>query len=193
MRTLRIHLIRHGETAWSLSGQHTGTTDLPLTTLGEEKAKELGARFRDLHFSHAFTSPSLRATKTGELAGLNVIAEITPDLMEWNYGDYEGKTPAEIQTIQHTWDIFQDGAPNGESPQQVQVRVDRLIGRLGQLTGNVAIFTNGHLGRAIGARWIKLTMGQARHLLLSTASHSILSYEHGRMDRPAIEQWNACA
>jgi probable phosphoglycerate mutase len=193
MSTLRIHLIRHGETAWSLSGQHTGTTDLPLTPIGEKKAKKLGDRLHQLHFNHAFTSPSLRAMRTGELVGLNVIAEITPDLIEWSYGDYEGKTPTEIQIIHPAWDIFQDGAPNGESPPQVQLRVDRLLGRLGRLTGNVAIFTHGHLGRAIGARWINLTMEQARHLLLSTASHSILSYEHGRMNRPAIEQWNACA
>jgi probable phosphoglycerate mutase len=192
MSTLRIHLIRHAETAWSLSGQHTGTTDLPLTTLGEEKAKELGARLHHIPFSHAFSSPCIRTLRTGELVGLNVIAEITPDLMEWNYGDYEGKTPAEIHAIKPNWNIFQDGAPNGESTLQVQVRVDRLIGRLGQLTGNVAIFTHGHLGRAIAARWIMLMIKQARHLLLSTASHSILSYEHGRMDQPAIEQWNAC-
>jgi probable phosphoglycerate mutase len=192
MSTLRIHLIRHGETEWSLSGRHTGTTDIPLTPSGEDEARKLGYRFRDIEFNHVFSSPRLRATRTCELVGLNAVPEITQDLAEWNYGDYEGKTPAEIHVIEPTWNIFQDGAPNGESPQQVQLRVDRLVAMLGQLTGNVAIFTHGHLGRVIGARWIKLALEHARSLLLSTASHSILSYEHGRVDQPAIGQWNAC-
>ncbi|MFZ4766013.1 MAG: histidine phosphatase family protein [Roseimicrobium sp.] len=192
MSTLRIHLIRHGQTAWSITGQHTGTTDIPLTALGEDEARRLGVRLRGLEFSHVFTSPRWRARQTCELVGLNAEPLVHPDLAEWDYGAYEGQTPAEICAIRPSWNIFQDGAPQGESPEQVALRVNRLIAMLGKLTGNVALFTHGHLGRVIGARWIHLTVEHGRNFLLNTASVSILSYEHGRVEQPAIEQWNTC-
>ena len=192
MSTLRIHLIRHGETEWSVSGRYTGTTDLPLTPLGEDKACKLGKRLHQVEFSHVFTSPRLRARRTCELVGFNAVPEIVPDLAEWNYGDYEGLTPAQIYAMDPTWNLFVDGAPQGESPLQVVRRVNRLIMNLGNLTGNVAIFTHGHLGRVIGARWVNLSTAHAGNLLLGTASHSILSYEHGQVGRPAIDQWNRC-
>ena len=192
MSTLRIHLVRHGETAWSLSGRHTSTTELPLTELGEDAALKLGTRLQHIEFSHVFTSPRLRAQRTCELVGLKAVPEIIPDLAEWNYGDYEGRTPVEIHAIKPTWNIFQDGAPNGESPEQVNQRVNRLIAALGELTGNVAIFTHGHLGRVIGARWINLQIKHAQSFILGTDSHSVLGYEHDRLNQPAIELWNSC-
>ena len=189
----RIYLIRHGETAWSLSGQHTGRTDVPLTEHGEEDARKLSGRLSGVSFSNVFSSPSLRARRTGELAGLSAAVKIEADAVEWDYGDYEGQRPADIRQQRPDWNIFQDGCPHGESPEQVSGRADRLIGRLRNVEGNVALFSHGQFGRVLGARWIGLPVAQAQHLLLRTASVSILGFEHDRAEVPAIIVWNAVA
>ena len=189
----RIYFMRHGETAGSLSGQHTGRTDLPLTEHGEKDARELKERLSAVKFSHVFSSPLLRARRTSELAGLGDAAKIDADAVEWNYGEYEGQRPADIRKERPEWNIFQDGCPHGESPEQVSGRADRLISRLRNLEGNVALFSHGQFGRVLGARWIGLPVRQAQHLILSTASISILGFEHDRVEAPAIILWNASA
>jgi probable phosphoglycerate mutase len=186
-----LYLMRHGETAWSLSGQHTGRTDIPLTEQGEQDARKLADRLRTVKFSRVFTSPLQRARRTCELAGLGEVAEIEPDLAEWDYGDYEGQRPADIRKARPDWNIFRGGCPGGESPAQVAERADRLIARLRTLEGNIALFSHGHFGRVLGARWIRLEIRQAQHLLLSTASVSVLGYEHNLAEASAIVLWNA--
>src|SRR5437879_680869 len=181
---LRIYLIRHGETEWSLSGQHTGRTDLPLTEQGEQDAHNLGERLRAARFNRVFTSPRQRARRTCELAGFAPVAETEPDLAEWNYGDYEGQRSVDILKGRPDWNLFRDGCPCGESPARVSDRADRFIARLRALEGNVALFSHGHFGRALAARWIGSPVSQAQHLLLSTASISILGYEHSNADEP---------
>jgi probable phosphoglycerate mutase len=185
-----IYLIRHGETEWSLSGRHTGRTDIPLTANGEAAARGLGARLKDVAFAHAFASPRRRAIDTWTLSGLTPAAEIREDLAEWDYGDYEGLTSAEIKSRRPGWNVFADGCPNGESPSDVSARADRAIAWLRSFESTVAVCTHGHFGRALGARWIGLPIIDAGRLLLSTASVSILDYEHGQKDRPAILLWN---
>jgi broad specificity phosphatase PhoE len=187
----RLYLVRHGETAWSLSGQHTGRTDIPLTEHGEQDARKLAAGLRAVRFSRVFTSPLRRARRTCELAGLGEVAEIEPDLTEWDYGDYEGQRPEDIRNGRPDWNIFRDGCPRGESPAQVSERADRLIARLRMLEGDIAIFSHGHFGRVLAARWVGLWVWQAQHFLLSTASLSILGYEHNLAEDPAIVLWNA--
>ena len=187
----RLYLIRHGETAWTLSGQYTSRTDIPLTEQGEQDARGLAAMVRAVRFSHAFTSPLQRARQTCEWVGLAAVAEIEADLAEWDYGDYEGKRPVEIRKAHPDWSLFRDGCPRGESPTQIGDRVDRLIARLRLLEGNIALLSHGHLGRVLAARWIGLTVRQAQHFLLSTASLSILGYEHDLSQEPAIVLWNA--
>jgi broad specificity phosphatase PhoE len=186
----RLYLMRHGETAWSLSGQHTGRTDIPLTEQGEQDARKLAERLRAVEFSRVFTSPLQRARRTCELAGLGKVAQIEPDLAEWDYGDYEGQRPVDIRKARPDWNVFRDGCPSGESPAQASERADRLIARLRTLEGNIALFSHGHFGRVLGARWIGLEIRQAQHLLLSTASVSILGYEHNLAEAPAIVLWN---
>lgn len=186
----RIHLIRHGETEWTLSGQYTGRTDIPLTAHGENTARELGLRLRGLPFAHVLTSPLRRARQTCALAGLTPVPVVDPDLAEWDYGDYEGRTPLEIRASRPNWNQFRDGSPNGETPGQISDRADRFIARLRELHGNVALFSHGHFGRVLGARWIGLTVSQAQRFLLGTASLSVLCYEHERSDQPAIASWN---
>ena len=188
---LRLYLIRHGETAWSLTGQHTGRTDILLTEQGEQDARELAERLRAVRFSRVFTSPRQRARRTCELVGLDAVAEIEPDLAEWDYGDYEGQRSVEIRKGRPDWNLFRDGCPGGESPAQVSERADRVIARLRALEGNIAIFSHGHFGRVLAARWIGLPVGQAQHFLLSTASLSILGYEHNLASESAIVLWNA--
>jgi probable phosphoglycerate mutase len=187
---LTLTLIRHGETAWSLSGQHTGRTDISLTTRGEEQARELAPRLGQISFACVFTSPRQRARQTCEMAGLGAEAVIEPDLAEWDYGDYEGQTSAEILTARPDWKIFLDGCPHGESPSDVSARADRLIARLRTLEGNIALFTHGHFGRVLGARWIGLPVAEARHFIIGTASVSVLGYEHGHTNEPVIIHWN---
>jgi broad specificity phosphatase PhoE len=184
-----IYLARHGETTWSLTGQHTGLTDLPLTELGERNAQRLGGRLSGIVFESVFTSPLRRARRTCELAGFGSVAEIDPNLLEWNYGDYEGRRSVEIHAERPDWQLFRDGAPGGESPQQVAERADRVVDRLRAVSGNVLIFSSGHFLRMLAGSWIGIEPYEARSLMLSTASLSVLGYEH-KLEQPAITLWN---
>jgi broad specificity phosphatase PhoE len=184
-----IYLARHGETAWSLTGQHTGLTDLPLTEVGERDAHRLGRRLSGIKFSKVFTSPLQRARRTSELAGFGSVAEIDPDLVEWNYGEYEGKRSVEIHAENPDWQLFRDGAPSGESPQQVAERADRVVDRLRAISGNVLVFSSGHFLRMIAGNWIGIDPYDAKALALSTASLSVLGYEHS-FEQPVIQLWN---
>jgi broad specificity phosphatase PhoE len=184
-----IYLARHGETAWSLSGQHTGRTDLPLTERGEPNARALGERLRGMTFAKVLTSPLQRAVRTCELAGFGAVAEIDPDLVEWDYGEYEGRRTAEIHAERPDWQLFRDGCPGGESPDQIGARADRVIGRVRAIKGDVLVFSSGHFLRVFAARWLGLDASAGRYLLLSTASLSALGYEHN-LTEPAIRLWN---
>jgi broad specificity phosphatase PhoE len=186
----RLFLIRHGETEWSLSGRHTGRTDIALTERGEEDAKGLGARLREFAFSAVFTSPSLRARRTCELAGLAAAVEIDSDLSEWDYGDYEGLTSAEILEARPNWNLFLEGCPNGESPARVSDRADRVIAGLKEREGNVALFSHGHFGRALAARWIGSPVDLGRRFSLAPASLSVLDHEHQNAQEPVVALWN---
>jgi broad specificity phosphatase PhoE len=184
-----IYLARHGETAWSLSGQHTGRTDLPLTERGERNARALGQRLRRLAFVKVFTSPLQRAVRTCELAGFGAVAEIDPDLAEWDYGQYEGRRTEEIHAERPDWQLFRDGCPGGESADQIGARADRVVGRLRAIKGEVLVFSSGHFLRVFAARWLGLDASAGRYLLLSTASLSAVGYEHN-LTEPAIRLWN---
>jgi probable phosphoglycerate mutase len=184
-----IYLARHGETAWSLSGQHTGLTDLPLTENGQANARRLGERLRGLKFARVFTSPLQRAAKTCELAGFGAVAETDPDLVEWNYGDYEGLRREEILRLQPGWQIFRDGCPGGESAQEAAARADRVLRRLRDIAGDVLIFSSGHFLRLFATRWLAFDPMAGNCFLLSTASLSILAYGHD-LTEPAVELWN---
>jgi probable phosphoglycerate mutase len=184
-----IWLARHGETAWSLSGQHTGLTDLALTERGERNARQLGERLRGLTFAKVLTSPLQRAARTCELAGFGAVAEVDRDLVEWNYGDYEGRTSADIHRERPDWQLFRDGCPGGESPSQVGARADRVVSRLRAIEGDVLIFSSGHLLRVLAARWLGLEAAGGRHFLLGTASLSALGYEHD-LSQPVIRLWD---
>ena len=184
-----IHLARHGETAWSLSGQHTGRTDLPLTKRGERNACALGERLRGLRFAKIFTSPLQRAVRTSELAGFGNAAESDPDLMEWDYGQYEGRRTAEIHAERPDWLLFRDGCPGGEMPDQVGARADRVIERVRAVPGNVLLFSSGHILRVLAARWLGLEAAGGRYFVLGTSSLSILGYEHN-LAEPVIRLWN---
>src|SRR5437762_1501770 len=173
-----VYLVRHGETTWSLSGQHTGRTDIPLTERGERNARRLGERLRGLTFVRVFTSPSQRARRTCELAGFGQLAEVDPDLPEWDYGECEGKTTAEIRKQHPDWQLFRDGCPGGETLAEIGARADRVIARLRVLKGNALLFSSGHILRVLAARWCGLDASCGGHFLLSTASLSILGYEH---------------
>ena len=164
----RLFYFRHGETQWSLSGQHTGVTDIPLTPHGEAQARDLRPWVEALSFSHVLTSPRLRARATCEHAGLGGRSEIEPDLAEWNYGDYEGRRSSDIDEERPGWNIFRDGCPNGESPSEIGERADRLIGRLRTMDGDVALFSHGHFGAVFGARWIGLRGDRSAALLGSS-------------------------
>jgi broad specificity phosphatase PhoE len=188
---MSLYLIRHGETAWSISGQHTGRTDIPLTARGEQDARTLAEGLRAVRFSRVFTSPRQRARRTCELVGLDATAQIEPDLAEWDYGEYEGQRSADIRKRRPDWNLFRDGCPHGESPADVSERADRLITQLRTLQGNTAVFSHGHFGRVLAARWIGLPVRQAQHFLLSTASVSILGYELNSTEESAIVLWNA--
>ena len=186
-----IYLFRHGQTEWSLSGQHTGKTEIPLTAQGEDEARALLPWVQQIEFSHVLTSPRQRARRTCELVGLGSEAEIEPDLAEWDYGDYEGKRSLEICGERPDWNIFRDGCPNGEMPGQVSGRADRLIAHLIVMKGNVALFSHGHFGSALAVRWIGLAVDQGQHLQLNTASLSILSYNPSHLEVRVISLWNA--
>jgi len=188
MAIQQVYLARHGETEWSLSGQHTGITDIPLTENGRNLAKRLAPALATVSFALALTSPLERARKTCELAGLGAHAEIDRDLMEWNYGEYEGLTPKQIDAQAPGWMIFTDGCPGGESPAQVSARADRLVARVRSVEGDVALFAHGHIFRVFAARWLGLPATAGCHFLLDTATLSILSYYR---NLPAIRRWNA--
>jgi broad specificity phosphatase PhoE len=185
-----IYLARHGETAWSLSGQHTGLTDLPLTERGERNARQLGERLKGLTVARVFTSPLRRAVRTCELAGFGAVAEVDRDLLEWNYGEYEGRRTAEILAERPGWQLFRDGCPGGESPDQIGAWADRVVSRLRAIHGNVLLFSSGHFLRVLTARWLGLEPGDGRYFLLSTASLGILAYEHNNLSEPVIRLWN---
>jgi broad specificity phosphatase PhoE len=189
--SLRLYLIRHGETEWSLSGRHTGRTDIALTANGADEARELGKRLQGIPFAQVLTSPLKRALQTCKLAGLANVPEVEPDLAEWDYGDYEGRSSADIRKEQPDWNVYRDGCPNGELPAQVSARSDRLIARLCKLDGNVALFSHGQIGSAIAARWIGLAVVEAQHFALGTASLSILSLDPHHPGVPVIALWNA--
>ncbi len=184
----RVYLVRHGETEWSKAGRHTGRTDLPLTPAGEAAARQIAARLSGLSFTRVFSSPRIRARRSAELAGFT--PEIDPDLAEWDYGDYEGLTAAEVRARRPGWVVFDDGGPNGESPQQVAERADRVVARLKALSGDVLDFSHGHFLRVLAARWVGQPVGFARHLLLGTAAVSVLGFDHNSLDQPAIALWN---
>ncbi len=184
-----VYLARHGETAWSLSGQHTGLTDLPLTDRGERNAHKLGEQLRGRSFARVFTSPLRRAARTCELAGFGAQADIDRDLLEWNYGEYEGLRTAEIHAKRPDWQLFRDGCPGGESPGEVGARADRVVSRVRAVEGDVLIFSSGHFLRVLTARWLGLEPPAGRYFLLSTASLSALSYEHD-LSQPVIQLWN---
>jgi broad specificity phosphatase PhoE len=184
-----VYLARHGETAWTLSGQHTGLTDLPLTERGERNARRLEERLRGVTFAKVFTSPLQRATRTCELAGFGAVAEIDRDLLEWNYGDYEGRLTADIHKERPDWQLFRDGCPGGESPNDVAVRADRVVKRVRAVKGDVLLFSSGHFLRVLAARWLGLDAAFGRYFLLSTASLSALGYEHN-LSQPVIRLWD---
>ena len=182
-----LSLARHGETAWSLSGQHTGLTDIPLTEKGEQDARRLGERLREMTFARVFTSPLQRARRTCELAGFGNVAVVDPDLVEWNYGDYEGRTSSGIHAERPDWQLFRDGCPGGESPEQVAARADRVVSKVRAVGGDVLVFSSGHFLRMVGARWLGMDPIWGRCFYLVTASLSQLSYEH---TLPVVRLWN---
>ena len=184
-----IYLARHGETEWSLSGQHTGRTDLPLTPRGQRNAQRLGERLAGVSVAHCFTSPLLRARTTCELAGFASRAGAEDDLREWDYGDYEGLTTPQIRERRPDWNLFRDGCPGGENVEQIQDRADRVVARLRGLAGDILLFSSGHFLRVLAARWIGLHASGGKDFLLSTATLSALGYEHDLSDS-VIRLWN---
>jgi probable phosphoglycerate mutase len=184
-----VYLARHGETAWSLSGQHTGLTDIPLTERGEQNARSLGERLRGLTFAQVFTSPLQRASRTCELAGFGRVAQVDRDLVEWNYGAYEGRRTAEILSERPGWRLFRDGCPGGESPDDVGARADRVIARARAAAGDVLVFSSSHILRVLGARWLGLPPAGGGYFLLGTGSLSALGYEHDASE-PVFRFWD---
>ena len=186
-----VFLARHGETAWTITGQHTGMTDLPLTPRGESNARSLAHRLRGLEFSMVLTSPLQRARRTSELAGFGGRAGVDPDLVEWDYGEYEGLTLDEIHRERPGWDVFTDGCPGGESVEAITTRADDVVARLRNANGPILLFGHGHFFRVLAARWLGLPTSRGRHFVLSTAALSILGYEQQHLV-PAIRLWNDC-
>jgi broad specificity phosphatase PhoE len=184
----QVYVVRHGETEWSLSGQHTGVTDILLTENGRAVARRLQPILAKVSFSLVLTSPLGRARETCELVGLGGRAIVEPDLMEWNYGEYEGLTAKQIHAKRPGWVIFRDGSPGGETPEEVAARADRVIARVRAAPGNVALFAHGHIFRVLVSRWIGLPPATGQHFLLDTATLNILGYYR---DSPAVKVWNA--
>ena len=185
----KIYLARHGETEWTITGQHTGLTDIPLTERGERNARSLAGRLQGLTFAQVLTSPLRRARRTCELAGFGAAARADPDLVEWNYGAYEGRLTADIDKERPGWNLFRDGCPGGETAAEVGHRVDRVIGRLRAVNGDVLVFGHSHCLRVLAARWLGLPPEAAQLFLLTTASLSALGYEHN-LHEPVIRLWN---
>ena len=184
-----VYLARHGDTAWTKSGQHTGLINLPLTEDGERNAQRLGERLKGMKFAKVFTSPLQRAVRTCELAGFGTVAEKLPDLVEWDYGKYEGLVLAEILKERPDWQIFRDGCPGGESPAQVAERADRVIARVRAVAGTALLFSSGHFLRVLAARWLGVEPAGGKYLVLNTASLSALGYEHN-LSQPVIRLWD---
>jgi len=184
-----VYLARHGETAWTISRQHTGRTDIPLTARGEANARGLGARLKGETLDLVFVSPLGRTRRTCELAGFGARARPEADLLEWDYGAYEGRTTAEIRAERPGWHLFRDGCPGGESLEAVGTRADRVIARLKVAGGRVILFGHSHFFRVLAARWLSLPATDARYFVLGTAALSVLGYEHA-LDEPAILLWN---
>lgn len=185
-----IYLVRHGETAWCVSGRHTGSTDIQLTEHGEDQAQALRPLLGSVSFDRVFVSPASRARQTCILAGLGDAAEDEADLAEWDYGSYEGKKSAEIRADRPGWAVYQDGCPGGETPEQVEERADRLIARLRTLGGTIALFSHGQIGSSLAVRWIDLPVIEGRHFVLGTAAFAILGSNPGHADLPVISAWN---
>ncbi len=184
----KVYIVRHGETEWSISGQHTGITDIPLTENGRTQVKFLKPMLANEVFTLILTSPLHRARETCKLSGLGDTAEVDPNLMEWNYGEYEGVTSKEIHKTVPGWLVFNDGAPGGETPEQIGARADRVIQRVRAVQGNVALFAHGHIFRVLVARWLDLPATAGRNFLLDTGTLNILRYYRGY---PAVKIWNA--
>jgi len=190
---LNLYLVRHGETAWSLSGQHTGSTDIALTEHGEDEARNLAAYFEGILFTHVLTSPRQRARRTCELLGLGKSSEINQDLAEWDYGAYEGQRTVDVRKDRPNWNLWKDGCPGGEMPEDVSTRADRLIAYLSTLQGNVALISHGHFGCALATRWIGLAIDEGRHFVIDPASVGILGVAPRQAEVRAILLWNASA
>jgi broad specificity phosphatase PhoE len=184
-----IYLARHGETAWSRTGQHTGLTDLPLTERGEQEARDLGKRLGAIAFAKVFTSPLQRAARTCEIAGFGAAAETDADLVEWNYGKYEGRRTVEIHAEAPDWQLFRDGCPGGETPAQIGGRADRVLSRVRAVSGDVLIFSSGHFLRVFAARFLGLEPAGGKLFTLNTASVSVLGYENN-LSQPVVRLWN---
>lgn len=185
----KTYLVRHGETAWTMSRRHTGHTDIALTERGEHDAKALRARLQDFTFADVLTSPLQRARRTGELAGFIARMHADPDLMEWDYGAYEGRRSSDIRAERPGWNLFADGCPGGETLVDVSTRADRVIARVRAIEGDVLVFAHMEILRILAARWVGLPALEARHLYLETASVSVLGYDHD-LDEPVIRLWN---
>jgi broad specificity phosphatase PhoE len=186
-RRPQVVLVRHGETEWTKTGQHTGTTDIDLTETGRRQAERLGTVLSGRHFATVLTSPLLRAAETCRLAGLADAAEVRDDLAEWDYGAYEGRTTRDIRAERPGWSLWDDGVPGGESADDVGQRADRLIAELRSLGGDVAVFSHGHLLRVMAARWVGLPPGGGKRLALHTATISVLGYER---ETRVLVHWN---
>jgi broad specificity phosphatase PhoE len=192
-RASQIYLVRHGETAWSLTGQHTGNTDIPLTRHGEEQARDLTSVLSIIEFDHVLTSPALRARRTCELAGFGEMAAECADLAEWDYGDYEGKRSSDVHKYRPHWNVYQDGCPGGESIRDVTLRADRVIASLRALSGSVLVFSHGQFGCSLAARWIGLPVAAAQHLQLDSASVSVLAFNPSHPGLAVLAHWNGIA
>jgi broad specificity phosphatase PhoE len=186
----KLYLARHGDTAWTDSQQHTGLTDLPLNKRGEEHARQLGERLRVFSFSRVFTSPLQRAAKTCELAGFGAGAEVDRDLVEWDYGRFEGKVTSDVLKERPGWELYRDGCPEGETPGDVAGRADRFIARVHGIAGDVLAFSSGHIIRMIAARWLGLPPAAGRFFFCDPASVGVLGFEHDSRDQPIIRLWN---
>jgi probable phosphoglycerate mutase len=186
----KLFLARHGDTAWTESRQRTGRTDLPLNERGVEHARQLGERLRRFSFTRVFTSPLQRASTTCELAGFGKVAEVDPDLVEWDYGRYEGKLTRDILKERPGWEMFRDGCPDGESPEDVAARADRFIARVRAIEGDVLAFSSAHIIRMLAARWLGVPPGAGRFFFCRPASVGVLGFEHNSRDEPIIGLWN---
>ncbi len=186
----QLYLIRHGRTEWSASGQHTGRVNIPLTEAGENQARTLAGRLAGLSFDQVLSSPRQRAQRTCELAGLGGRMELEPDLAEWDYGAYEGLTSAQIHERRPDWDVFSDGGPDGETPEDITDRADRLIARLDALSGRIALFSHGHFSRVFAARWLGQPIALGKHFVLGEAATNVLGYDPGHPDERVIALWN---